>query len=222
MNSFNPNPVKLVPCMCSGAGAELFVVEGDSASAAVAAVRQPQFQAVLPMQGKPLNAWRASAARVQAHGLFQALRNALAIPDPSNDKHSPTFDRVLLLFDPDADGIHCGALMVLYCYRWLRPFFDAGRVELVHAPLFEISYHEPNGQEQALQAFTEIQQREICDRLQAEGAQQVKARRYRGLGGVDPTVLRERCVDPATRKSRVLRQADAQAVIEVFGGPAAR
>ena len=43
-----------------GSGAELIIVEGDSAAAAVVRVREPRRQAVLPMQGKPLNAARAS------------------------------------------------------------------------------------------------------------------------------------------------------------------
>ena len=45
-----------------GSGAELFVVEGDSAAASVVRVRDPRHQAVLPMPGKPLNAARAPRA----------------------------------------------------------------------------------------------------------------------------------------------------------------
>lgn len=40
----------------AASGAELFIVEGDSASGAVANVRDATRQAVLPMQGTPLNA----------------------------------------------------------------------------------------------------------------------------------------------------------------------
>ena len=45
-----------------GSGAELFIVEGDSAAGGVANLCNAQTQAVLPMQGKPLNALRADAA----------------------------------------------------------------------------------------------------------------------------------------------------------------
>ena len=57
---------KLDDCTACGSAAELFVVEGDSAAAAVARVRDPRSQAVLPMQGKPLNAVRAPRAKVEA------------------------------------------------------------------------------------------------------------------------------------------------------------
>jgi DNA gyrase subunit B len=38
-----------------GDDSELFVVEGDSAARALSQVRSPRTQAVLPMQGKPMN-----------------------------------------------------------------------------------------------------------------------------------------------------------------------
>jgi DNA gyrase/topoisomerase IV subunit B len=49
---------KLVDCAehDAGSAAELFLVEGDSASLSVINARRAQHQAVLPMRGKPLNA----------------------------------------------------------------------------------------------------------------------------------------------------------------------
>jgi DNA gyrase subunit B len=64
--------LKLEDCVNHGAnsGAELFLVEGDSAMTSASAVRDPQFQAVLAMQGKPLNALKASADKVHKNLLF--------------------------------------------------------------------------------------------------------------------------------------------------------
>ena len=63
---------RLDDCRRAGAdaGAELFVVEGESAAASVVRVRDAGFQAVLPMQGKPLNSLRASREKVLAHLMF--------------------------------------------------------------------------------------------------------------------------------------------------------
>lgn len=103
-----------------GGGAELFIVEGDSAAGAVANLRNAQTQAVLPMQGKPLNALRTSGERVSEFSLFKQLVAALGVnlldtePGEASDLATLLFDRVLLLFDPDADGIHCGALMLMF------------------------------------------------------------------------------------------------------------
>ena len=60
-----------------GPEAELLLVEGESAAQSVAAVRQSLRQAVLPLQGKPLNAWRASERKVAESPLFGQLAQAL-------------------------------------------------------------------------------------------------------------------------------------------------
>lgn len=72
-------PIKLVDCFRHGpgSGAELFVVEGDSAAGTVATVRDAQTQAVLPLMGKPLNAVKASIKKVETYPLFVALAEAI-------------------------------------------------------------------------------------------------------------------------------------------------
>ena len=93
-------PVKLVDCEVHGpgSGAELFVVEGDSAAASVSGVRDSRYQAVVPMQGKPLNAMKASRAKVVGHPLFAALTTAVGTGiEPHFDLASLRYDRILVL-----------------------------------------------------------------------------------------------------------------------------
>jgi DNA gyrase subunit B len=100
-------PVKLLDCHQHGpgSGAELFLVEGDSASKAVAKARSPVTQAVLPMQGKPLNAYKARKSVVARNELFMALVDAIGTGWGDDvDLAAMRYDRVILLFDPDADG----------------------------------------------------------------------------------------------------------------------
>jgi DNA gyrase subunit B len=173
-------------------GAELFLVEGDSAAASVCGIRNQQLQAVLAMQGKPLNALKASSTKVVENVLFKRLSKALAvdlIDDGSQVGLALTerlanlrFSKVILLFDPDADGIHCNALMQMFFYRWMRPLLEAGRIEAVHFSLDEI-----------------------------------KAYRPRGLGSLAPEKLHRECIDPATRHTRTITVSSAQAAISVFG-----
>ncbi len=233
---FNVKPVKLEPCALAGlkSGAELFIVEGDSASSAVCGVRSQHFQAVLPMQGKPLNALRASAQKVAAFGLYQSLSQALGVSSfdsiparSAKPEHAAPdalslsglcYDRVLLLFDPDADGIHCGALMLMYFYRWMRPLLASGRVEMVRAPLFEIRWtHNKQPCVEPAQAYSEEHHRGLCEELRRRGAQEIKTHRYRGLGNINPALLAQTCVNPASRRTSVMGLADALQSIEAFG-----
>ena len=217
---FRNTPVKLTDSRRHGAGTELFIVEGDSAASTVAALRDGQFQAVLPMQGKPLNAIKASAEKVAAYPLFKALNESLGI-----DHSHPTadlfvwddlrFERLVLLFDPDADGIHSGALMLMFVYQYLRPLLDQGRVLMIHAPWVQISL---TGQ-QALYAYSEAQALALTQQLRAQG-KTPQVVRYRGLSGIDRAILMQTCIDPATRNARVMTEQDALAAIEIFGANA--
>ena len=192
-----------------GSGAELFVVEGDSAAASVVRVRDPRHQAVLPMQGKPLNAARAPRAKVESHPFFGPLAEALGCGvEAACDPRRMRYDRVLVLTDPDADGIHCGFLVLLYFHRWMRPLLDAGRIEVVRPPWGEVVVA---GEIEL--AFSEPELAALADRGRASG--EMTVRRYRGLAAVDPAMLHETCVATATRRTTRVSSADVVSMIEV-------
>lgn len=202
-----------------GSGAELFVVEGDSASAAVAAVRDPRRQAVLAMQGKPLNAIRASDRKVAAHPFYSALTNALGTGwGAAFDAARLRYERLVLLTDPDADGIHCGALVLMFVYRWMPLLLERGHVEVVRAPVGEI---DPGGGAARVHAFAEAHFQSECAAYRARGDGAFRALRYRGLASLDPEVLRRFCMTPGTRNGRMLAPHDAEQAVEVFGSRAA-
>jgi DNA gyrase subunit B len=204
---FRRSAIKLEDCLMQGANseAELFLVEGDSAAASACAVRDNQRQAVLAMQGKPLNALKANAQKVAENSLYKNLSQALSVALVDDlkaqrsalagqqgslafDLEAPRlenlrYSKIILLFDPDADGIHCSALMQMFFYRWMRPLLDSGRIEMVQYSLDEIKAHRP-----------------------------------RGLGSLDPETLRSTCMAPLTRRTRTITASSAQAAISVFGG----
>ncbi|MGE0815779.1 MAG: toprim domain-containing protein [Vicinamibacterales bacterium] len=197
-----------------GSGAELFVVEGDSAAGAVTLVRDPRTQAVLPMQGKPLNAVKAPPDKVGANPWFHGLARAMGAGDgPTFDLARARYERVVLLMDADADGIHCAALMCLYFYRRMWPLLAAGRVAVAHPPLACLS---SASMPRPLYVFTEPEYRQAAHDLRAAG-HDLQVVRYRGLGGVDLETLAAASVRPATRTLQVLGRADADAMMRVLG-----
>jgi DNA gyrase subunit B/topoisomerase-4 subunit B len=211
-------PAKLIDCSPGapppdGERRELLVVEGDSASRAVARLRDARHQAVLPMQGKPLNAAKASAAAVQRNVWFTALMDALgmdwAAPEPSQMR----YDRLLLLFDPDADGIHCGALTLIFIDRYLRPLLEAHRVTLIKPPMFEI---RAEGYRDRLHAYSEDQWRRLRLHLDERGIRYTRTR-FRGLASMDDEVLKESCLDPRSRTAYLVQTGDAAAARRLFG-----
>lgn len=218
-------PSKFEDCVLHGrgSGAELFIVEGDSAAGAVANLRNAQTQAVLPMQGKPLNALRANAERVSEYSLFKQLVAALGVnvldteTGEASDLATLRFDRVLLLFDPDADGIHCGALMLMFFYRWMRPLLQSGAVQIVRAPLFVLRATGANGAAESAHAYSPDHAGRLIADFKRRGLNDVKTHHHRGLASIDPALLASSCVHPATRKVDVMSVADAEAAIDAFG-----
>ena len=210
-------PPELADCLLHGpeSGAELFVVEGRSAADAVRAVRDPRRQAVLPLQGKPLNGARATAARVAADPFLGALAAALGTGrGEACSLAGLRYERVLLLHDPDADGIHIGALLLMHVARWHAPLLEAGRVERVHAPLGEVRACPG---EPPAPAFGDAHWRVLCERARARHGDAVVAVRHRGLAAISPGTLRATCVDPATRLTTVLDATDARLAAAAFG-----
>ena len=212
---YNNRPVKLQDCRQHGANAELFLVEGDSASQAVANLRQAQFQAVLPMQGKPLNTIKASPVKVAENVLFNALIDAIGAGFGEHfDMTKCRYGRIVLLMDPDADGIHCGALMLMFFYRWMRPLLDHGMVELVRPPVGEVLDTETG---ELQYAFTEAQFMTLYAQSKSAENKARVTQKYRGLAGISQTQLAHICIDPSTRKTSVMGVKDAQMALEIFG-----
>lgn len=203
-NPFHRGPIELVDCEVHGpgSGAELFVVEGESAALAVARVRDPRIQAVLPMQGKPLNARKASPQRVAEQPLFRELSKALGTGMGSDFRgDNLRFERLLILTDPDADGIHCGVLLLAFVHRFLRPLLDSqspgqGRVAWVRAPWGEVVPTD-GGPPQV--AFSEDGLVALAEQVRLDRA--ATTRRFRGLAAIDSRLLASHCVEPGSRRA---------------------
>lgn len=205
---------RLVDCERHGAGAELFLVEGDSAALAVAQVRDPRTQAVLAMQGKPLNALRAPAGKVTTNPWYRALFDALGTGwGAAFAPAALRYERVLLLTDPDADGIHCSALLLMFFHRWLPLLLERGHVWQVRPPFGEVDRHD-GGAPQVV--YSEPEFLGLCGELRRSGAGSFTALRYRGLGSLGLDALDGHCVRPATRRAHVLTETDAETAMQVF------
>jgi DNA gyrase subunit B/topoisomerase-4 subunit B len=218
---YSGKPAVFEDCAIHGvaSGAELFIVEGDSASGAVATVRDATHQAVLPMQGKPLNALKASGARVVEYPLFKQLSDALGVAPNDiesgevGDMSGRNFERVMLLFDLDADGIHSGVLMLMYFYRWMQPLLAAGAVWMVRPPLYVVTVAD---NQQSFHAYSPDHAARILAELKRRGHTDVQSHHHRGLASIDPTLLASSCLAQQTRKADVMTVADAEDAIRVF------
>jgi DNA gyrase/topoisomerase IV subunit B len=199
-----------------GAPAELFLVEGDSAAEAVCAVRDPRLQAVFALQGKPVNARRASRSRVARSPWLMQISALLGdAPGTALPLGDLRYERVILLMDPDADGIHTAALLQIFFHDCMPVLLEQRRILMVHAPWAEIR----RAGEPPLLSFHEREFRRQCGQLEQAGVAFERIR-HRGLGTITPAVLERCCVNPETRFAQALSLEDAALAVQVFAaGP---
>lgn len=205
---------KLDDCEGHGPGSELFVVEGDSAARAVSRVRSAAFQAVLPMQGKPMNATKSSAEALRGNVQYVALMDALGLQIGDQFDLSKTrYERVILLFDPDADGIHARTLMLLFFHQWMKPLLDAGRIFDARVPRWQIESDQLDGPQFA---STDEQFQVVRQNVVDRGIEDFKVTRFRGVGSVGADTLFQFCMSTETRQLYRLQSSDAEAAIQIF------
>lgn len=217
---------------------ELFLVEGESAGLAVQRVCNHDFQQVITMQGKPMNAWKATAEKVSSNPLFREVIDALGTGIGSTFQLSDCkFSKVILLFDPDADGIHCSALMLWFFHRWMPELLSTGRILVAMPPLCELRNLDTNQTafpkhpkeiDQILKTWSDARtiasdnttpsNEIIPDHESLRSNPWTTKKVYRGLASMGSEILFYTCIDPSTRTLRRARPEDAVASLEAFAG----
>lgn len=212
-----PEPIdKLSDCrgIGRGSGSELLIVEGDSAADSVQAVRNAQWQAVLAMQGKPMNTLRASRSRVAKSPPIQRLIQSIGCGwDDACDPDQARYDRLIILCDPDIDGVHTRSLLLLFFHTWMRPVLEAGMVFTARPPLWRITSSQLDA---PLYALSDTHFKKIDEELQDQGIHGRSLERFRGLGNMIPEVLFDHCLNPETRTLVRLSSDHAEAAIRSF------
>lgn len=220
MNRRSQRQMQLINCSNHGQNSELFIVEGESASSSVSALCQTDFQAVLPLQGKPLNAYKATAHKVDASPLHVQFAQALGIAKPTAittaEMAQLNFGNIYLLFDPDADGIHIGALVILYIQKWLPQLFEQQKVHMLRAPMYGVSYLQ-NGKTFTHYAYLPEQLNQIKQNIETKGYKITKTQRFQSIGSVPPKVLEQFCINPSTRQANIIDDQHVQSVVMMFG-----
>jgi topoisomerase-4 subunit B len=196
-------PGKLADCTSQDLSrTELFLVEGDSAGGSAKQARDKDFQAILPLRGKILNTWEVASGSVLASQEVHDLAVAIGCDPGKDDISGLRYGKVIILADADSDGLHIATLLSALFVKHFPALVDAGHVFVAMPPLFRVDVGK-----QVFYALDEEEKRLLLDKIEREKGDrkkgfsgQVNTTRFKGLGEMNPSQLRESTIHPDTRR----------------------
>lgn len=190
-------PGKLADCMSDDMRqTELFLVEGDSAGGSAKQARNREFQAIMPLRGKILNTWEVDSQQVLASQEVHDIAVALGV-DPGHDNLTNLrYGKICILADADSDGAHIATLLCALFLKHFPALVKAGHVYVAMPPLYRIDLGK-----EVYYALDESEKEGVLDSINAEKKSgKPMVQRFKGLGEMNPSQLRETTMAPDTRR----------------------
>ena len=178
-------PGKLRDCISKNMEeCELYLVEGDSAGGSAEGGRMREYQAILPLRGKIINAYKSREDKVLANEEVQSMIQAIGIgigADQDLDKRR--YDKIIIMTDADVDGSHIRTLLLCFFYRQMNKLVAAGHVYVAQPPLFRVVQGKTKYYVQTEEEMkSQLLERGLADSgLEADDGRRVEAGQMRAL-----------------------------------------
>ncbi len=190
-------PGKLADCSSEDIDVtELFLVEGDSAGGSAKQARNRETQAIMPLRGKILNTWEVDAGQVLGSQEVHDISVALGVDPGSDNLDGLRYGKICILADADSDGLHIATLLCALFVRHFKALVEAGHLYVAMPPLYRIDQAK-----QVFYALDDEEKDDIIEQIKAEKSNaKINVQRFKGLGEMNPSQLRETTMQEDTRR----------------------
>jgi topoisomerase-4 subunit B len=175
---------------------EIFLIEGDSAGGTVKQARDKDYQAVLPLKGKILNTWGVNSDQLLANNEINDISVAIGVEPNSQDLSGLRYGKICILADADADGAHIATLICTLFVKHFPQLVENKHIFVAMTPLYRVDVGK-----ETHYALDENEKQIIINKaLKKNKNLKVQIQRFKGLGEMNPSQLRQTTIFPDTRK----------------------
>jgi topoisomerase-4 subunit B len=175
---------------------ELFLVEGDSAGGSAKQARERSFQAIMPLRGKILNTWDLQSDEIIKSQEIKNLSTAIGVLPGNSDISGLRYGKICILADADSDGLHIATLLCALFLRHYKSLVQEGRIYIAMPPLYRVDCGK-----EVLYALDEQQKDIVVKEFKNKKRNsKINIQRFKGLGEMNPSQLRETVMDPKSRQ----------------------
>ncbi len=156
----------------------IFITEGDSASGSITKSRNPNYQAVFSLRGKPLNSYGLTKKIVYENEEFNLLQAALNIEDGLDGLR---YNKVIIATDADVDGMHIRLLLITFFLQFFPDLIKQRHVYILQTPLFRV-----RNKQKTIYCYSEEEKMKAISEL----GKNPEITRFKGLGEISPDEFR--------------------------------
>jgi topoisomerase IV subunit B len=190
-------PAKLSDCTSIDHGRrELFFVEGDSAGGSAKQARDRRFQAIMPLRGKILNTWDIDSSAILESREIRDISRVIGVLPGSEDISKLRYNKICVLADADSDGLHIATLICALFLKHFPKIVQKGHLHIAMPPLYRIDSGKA-----VFYALDDLEKESIIKRIKRQRRHgKINVQRFKGLGEMNPSQLKETTISPDSRR----------------------